>query len=132
MSSEKNFCASQATFAYSAPAIILSPWVNERFPAWEQLLSAHDVARLTRQPKWMVFGLILIGRFPRQRMFHGRPVGWLRPDVMEWLESDSLPGRACTTRNRVIVQNHRSPPLPCQATRITNQAHSRAASRSRI
>jgi hypothetical protein len=30
--------------------VSVSKWVNERFPAWEQLLSAHDVASLARRP----------------------------------------------------------------------------------
>lgn len=76
----------------AAPAaprrVSLSPYVNERFPNWEELLSAHDVARLTRRPRWMVLSLALFGRFPREYRFHGRAIGWLRSDVLRWLAKD--------------------------------------------
>src|ERR1700733_1749379 len=68
--------------------VTLSPWVNERCPAWEQLLSAHDVARLTRRPRWILASLMLLRRFPRKRRYHGRGVGWLRSDVIHWLAKD--------------------------------------------
>jgi predicted DNA-binding transcriptional regulator AlpA len=68
--------------------VSLSPYVNEQFPNWEELLSAHDVARLTRRPRWMVLSLTLLGRFPRKRRFHGRGIGWLRSDVIHWLAKD--------------------------------------------
>jgi predicted DNA-binding transcriptional regulator AlpA len=69
-------------------SVSLSPFVNELFPNWEELLTAHEVARLTRRPRWMVFGLALLGRFPRERRFHGRNIGWLRADVIHWLAKD--------------------------------------------
>src|SRR5258705_5287069 len=98
--------ASQATNSVS-----LSPWVNERFPAWEELLSAHDVARLTRRPRWMVLSLALLGRFPRKRRFHGRGIGWLRSDVIRWVAKDlrTTQSQATTvvvTRSRVARQKH--------------------------
>lgn len=65
--------------------VSLSPWVNERLPAWTDLLSAHDVARLTRRPTWVLLSLTAVGRFPRKLCYHGRSVGWLRADVVEWL-----------------------------------------------
>jgi predicted DNA-binding transcriptional regulator AlpA len=65
--------------------VSLSPYVNEQFPIWEEMLSAHDVARLTRRPRWMVLSLALLGRVPRKRRFHGRDIGWLRSDVVRWL-----------------------------------------------
>src|ERR1700682_289052 len=68
--------------------VTLSPWVNERFPAWEQLLSAHDVARLTRRPRWVLLGMLMLRQFPRKHRFHGRGVGWLRSDVLHWLAKD--------------------------------------------
>ena len=66
----------------------LSPFVNERFPNWEEILSAHDVARLTRRPRWAVLGLALLGRLPRKHRFRGRRIGWLRSDVIHWLSQD--------------------------------------------
>ena len=58
----------------------LSPWVNEPLPPIEELLTARDVARLTRRTT-----LARLGRLPRQRRYHGRSVGWLRSDVLYWL-----------------------------------------------
>jgi predicted DNA-binding transcriptional regulator AlpA len=71
--------------------VVLSPWVNERFPAWPQLLSAHDVARLTRRPSWLLLSMVMLGRFPRRARFHGRAIGWLRSDVQRWLVAKSCP-----------------------------------------
>jgi predicted DNA-binding transcriptional regulator AlpA len=68
--------------------VSLSPWVNERFPGWDQLLSAHDIARLTRRPRWVLLGMMVLGRFPRRRRFHGRRIGWLRSDVLDWMAGD--------------------------------------------
>jgi len=68
--------------------VSLSPYVNERFPNWEELLSAHDVARLTRRPRWLVLSLTFLGRFPRKCRYHGRGVGWQRGEVMRWLAKD--------------------------------------------
>ena len=75
----------RAPSAVSPDRVTLSKWVNERFPPWEQLLSAHDVARLTRRPRWVLLGLMLLGRFPRKQCFHGRRIGWLRDDVLDWI-----------------------------------------------
>src|ERR1700691_210730 len=68
--------------------VSISRYVNEQFPNWKELLSAHDVARLTRRPRWMVLSLALLGRLPRKRRFHGRSIGWLRSDVVHWLSKD--------------------------------------------
>lgn len=68
--------------------VSLSKWVNERFPHWEQLLSARDVARLTRRPQWVLMSMMVLGRFPRKHRFHGRWIGWLRADVLDWMAKD--------------------------------------------
>src|SRR5215472_1736741 len=68
--------------------VVLSPYVNQPFPAWEELLSAHDVARLTRRPRWVLTSLVLLGRFPKRCRYHGRGIGWLRSDVLSWLTRD--------------------------------------------
>jgi len=83
--------------------VVLSPYVNERFPAWEQLLSAHDVARLIRRPPWMLLPLVVLGRFPRRARFHGRAIGWLRTDVTPWLAKHA-PG----PRPPASAKTHRS------------------------
>ncbi len=69
----------------TAADVALSRWVNERFPAWNEILKSHDVARLTRRHQWILSALSFVGRFPKKRQFHGRPIGWLRSDVDHWL-----------------------------------------------
>jgi predicted DNA-binding transcriptional regulator AlpA len=92
----------------AAPAasyrVSLSPYVNERFPNWEELLSAHDVARLTRRPRWMVLSLTLLGRFPRKYRFRGRGIGWLRSEVLHWLAKD-LRVTQCHTHPHAISRS---------------------------
>ena len=70
--------------------VSLSPWVNELLPAFEELLTARDVARLTRRARWMVASLALLGRLPRQRRYHGRRIGWIRSEIYEWISSSSV------------------------------------------
>jgi predicted DNA-binding transcriptional regulator AlpA len=75
----------------NTPAIVprsnvsLSKWVNEKLPAWNEILGAHEVARLTRRPRWILGALALVGRFPKPQRFHGRAIGWHRRDVQRWL-----------------------------------------------
>lgn len=88
MSSEDPSPEKQSASAVSPNRVTLSKWVNEPFPPWEQLLTAHDVVRLTRRPRWLLHGMTLIGRFPRRLCFHGRGIGWLRNDVLEWMAED--------------------------------------------
>src|SRR5437764_5057619 len=92
----------RAPSASSPDRVTLSKWVNERFPPWEQLLSAHDVARLTRRPRWVLLGLMLLGRFPTKQCFHGRRIGWLRDDVLDWIGKGASfdEGRARLLRQR--------------------------------
>jgi predicted DNA-binding transcriptional regulator AlpA len=70
----------------------LSRWVNEPFPAWNDILTSHEVARLTRRQCWLLNALTFVGKFPKKHHFSGRSVGWLRTDVDEWL------GRRCHVR----------------------------------
>jgi predicted DNA-binding transcriptional regulator AlpA len=67
------------------PPVTISPWINQRFPPLNEILSAHDVARLTRRPRWVLCGLALVNRFPRKKRFRGRLVGWCRAEVLEWM-----------------------------------------------
>ena len=78
-----------------APTIIrtsqdlrLPRWVNEPLPDLRALLSASEISRLTRRPRWLLLGLAAIGRFPKQRTHCGKPVGWHRADVLDWLTKD--------------------------------------------
>ena len=63
----------------------LSPWINDEFPRWSDLLTTHDVARLTRRHVWLISALALIGRFPKSARFHGRDIGWNRHAVHDWM-----------------------------------------------
>ncbi len=73
-----------------APRIAMSPFLDERFPSLDQLLTAHDVARLVRRPRWYFCGLALLGRFPAKRRFRGRWAGWMRSDVSQWMQKNLL------------------------------------------
>jgi predicted DNA-binding transcriptional regulator AlpA len=77
-----------ASQAAPAAPIALSRWINEPYPSLTEILSAHDVARLTRRPRWLLLGLVLIGRFPRKARFRGKAVGWWLADVLEWMARD--------------------------------------------
>ena len=68
--------------------VSLSRWVNEGLPSCQALLTAHEVARLTRRPRWVLEALTLFRRFPKKQRFHGRRIGWRRHDVLLWLGSD--------------------------------------------
>jgi len=85
--------------AREAP-LTISRWVNEPYPPLCELLSAHDVARLTRRPRWMLMGLGLIGQFPRRRRLRGQWVGWYRSEVLEWIARNprSMTGNATLER----------------------------------
>lgn len=63
----------------------LPRWVNEPLPDLRALLSASEISRLTRRPRWLLLGLAVLGRFPKQRTHCGKPVGWHRADVLDWL-----------------------------------------------
>ena len=77
----------------------LSRWINQRLPAWNEILTSHDVARLTRRPRWLVNALSLVGGFPKKQLFRGQPIGWLRADVEEWL-ADCCPAQRGFARCR--------------------------------
>jgi predicted DNA-binding transcriptional regulator AlpA len=113
-------------------SVMLSRWVNEPLPPIQELLSAHDVARLTRRPKLVISGLVLLRRFPKKRRFRGRQIGWLRADVLEWMtrdlttddRSDEPEIRRCA---RVTPQQ---PCLPLECTSPRMQYPHRLASSS--
>ena len=73
----------------------VSRWVNESLPSCQALLTAHEVARLTRRPRWVLEALTLFKRFPKKQRFHGRQIGWRRHEVLLWLSaSESCVGTA--------------------------------------
>lgn len=92
--------------------VALSPWVNERFPAWTELLSAHDVARLTRRHPLILSVLAALGKFPRELRFRGRGVGWSRSEIADWLtKSQGDLDRDCQrSGDHCSVLRVRSPP----------------------
>lgn len=116
-----------------AGGVTLSRWVNERPVAGAELLCAHDVARITRRPRWALGLLALAGRFPRQARFRGRAIGWLRRDILEWMsghlaldpngETQHCPSpessRACRSARRSraapcrLDRPRRTPPTHC-------------------
>jgi predicted DNA-binding transcriptional regulator AlpA len=77
-----------ATVIIHARNISLSKWVNEQYPPWTELLSAHEVARLTRRHPWVMTARTILGRFPKQQRFRGRRVGWRRSQLADWLATD--------------------------------------------
>ena len=70
--------------AASAPPVSLSKWVNEKLPPLNEILSAHEVARLTRRHRWFLAALTLLRRFPRQERFGGRAIGWRKSELESW------------------------------------------------
>jgi predicted DNA-binding transcriptional regulator AlpA len=103
-----------------APALRISPWVNEPLPDVRGILCSRDLARLTRRPRWELFGLALIGKFPRKKRYRGRPIGWCRAEDLEWMTRELVlvPGteerlnapRCCTRR----PARQQCLPLECQ------------------
>ncbi len=79
---------SEFTGSRGAPRVSLSKWVNEALPPCQEILTARDVARLTRRHRWVLEALTLFGRFPAKCRFHGRCIGWRRQDVLLWLGAD--------------------------------------------
>ena len=110
--------------------VSLSPYVNEPLPNWQELLSAHDVARLTRRPRWVVLSLALLGQFPRKYHFHGRGIGWLRSDVLTWLGKDLCPTQ-CHANHAAVARTRcaRHGSLPLESTHDSRTAHRRLGAR---
>src|ERR1700741_1030709 len=123
MSSDSSL-ASQVTATASSRNVALSPWVNEPLPAWDELLSAHDVARLTRRPRWVLLSLMALRRFPRKHRFHGRAIGWLRNDVLEWMAKD-LRVAGCQAAPQLRRRPARQMGLPLQSTGLCAARRSR-------
>ena len=94
------------------PRVAISPFLDERFPSLDQLLTARDVARLVRRPRWYFCGLAFLGRFPAKRRFRGRWAGWMRSDVSQWMQRN-LPVPAAHTPKvhpaKIIARQRRLP-----------------------
>jgi predicted DNA-binding transcriptional regulator AlpA len=63
----------------------LPRWVNEPLPDVRAILSGREISRLTRRPRWLLLGLAALGQFPKRRTHCGKPIGWHRADVLDWL-----------------------------------------------
>ncbi len=74
--------------AEPVPPVVVPRWVNDRCPPLAEILSARDVARLTRRPSWWLLALSVIGHFPCKARFRGRALGWRRAEVLAWLARD--------------------------------------------
>lgn len=110
--------------------VTLSPWVNEPLPPFQELLSAHDVARLTRRPKLIISGLMFLRRFPKKRRYRGRQIGWLRADVLDWMTrglaiDDAGEKADLTPRRCAKAPTPRQPCLPLECTSPCIQERSR-------
>jgi hypothetical protein len=90
--------------------VSISRWVNEPYPAWDGLLTAHDVARLIRRPPWMVSGLAAVGQFPRRQRFRGKKIGWLKTDILDWMARASRYQVALTPNSPNSGRRHRLTP----------------------
>jgi predicted DNA-binding transcriptional regulator AlpA len=92
-----------------APAVRISPWVNEPLPDVRGILCSRDLARLTRRPRWELFGLALIGKFPRKKRYRGRPIGWCKSEVMEWMTRELAVApetQECLNASRRCARRH--------------------------
>ena len=96
-------------------AVAISRWVNEPYPDWNRILTAHDVARLIRRPPWMLFTMAAVGQFPRKQQFRGRNIGWLRADILEWM-ARTRRSPITTTSDKTYCPRRRQANSPNQQT----------------
>jgi predicted DNA-binding transcriptional regulator AlpA len=96
-----------ATAVGARQPVSISRWVNEPYPAWDLILTAHDVARLIRRSPWMLSGMVAIGQFPKKQRFRGKNIGWLKADILDWM--------ARTHRNRVVSAAKPHPRRRCES-----------------
>lgn len=119
-----------------AGTVSISKWVNEKYPTWDQTLTAHDAARLTRRHRWVLVALTLLGRFPKPQRFHGRRVGWGRREVEQWIVrvrderiSTTSPGETASSTAAVVDRGREGPQGECGRRRA--QAGAQAWCRTR-
>ena len=108
-----------------ARRVFIFKWVNEKIPAWDQILTAPDVARLIRRQRWTLSTLAILGKFPQKQRFHGRMIGWHRCDVEQWLER----ARGAVDRGgRLLLPSRKdSQSTPRQKCLFCRQSHRRSA-----
>jgi hypothetical protein len=86
--------------------VSISKWVNEKNPAWDQVLAAHDITRLTRRQRWILSTLTILGRFPKKQRFRRRKIGWQRASVL------SLDGEPSCWRGAYVLAPEHPSPVP--------------------
>ena len=136
MSTAKTTSGVVATSSFHAANVRISPRVNEKLPALSQILSAHDVAPLTRRNRWVLYALSFLGRFPRKQRFRGHSIGWDRVEILEWLTPPKpIEPKAPTTgsANRHPRPNHaclwRGPYASCRMRRRRRRHRSMGGAR---
>jgi predicted DNA-binding transcriptional regulator AlpA len=60
----------------------------ERVMGMDQVLSTHDVERITGRHRCTIYRWVRAGTFPAKRAGGGK--GWLRSDVERWLNGNDL------------------------------------------
>jgi predicted DNA-binding transcriptional regulator AlpA len=60
----------------------------ERIAGIDQVLSTHDVERITGKHRCTIYRWVLAGTFPPRRAGGGH--GWLRSDVEQWLKGNGF------------------------------------------
>jgi predicted DNA-binding transcriptional regulator AlpA len=112
-------------------AVSISRWVNEPYPNWDRILTAHDVARLIRRPPWMLSTMAAVGQFPRKQQFRGKKIGWLRADILEWMARTQR-SPITTTSDKAYCPRRRQSNPPDQQTLPLRHASSPALSGQKI
>jgi hypothetical protein len=95
--------------------VSISRWVNEPYPAWDLILTAHDVARLIRRPPWMLGSMAAVGQFPKRQRFRGKNIGWLKADILDWMARTSQCRAAALLNKPNCYRRHKFDP-PNQQT----------------
>ena len=100
--------ADNNTITRASQDVYLPRWVNEPLPDLRAILSAGEISRLTRRPRWLLLGLAVLGRFPKRRTHCGKPVGWHRADVIDWLTQSMTIGTDSKPDSRNCRQDRKS------------------------
>jgi predicted DNA-binding transcriptional regulator AlpA len=109
--------------------VSISRWVNEPYPAWDQILTAHDVARLIRRSPWVFSSMASVGQFPQRQRLRGKKIGWLKADILEWMARTHRVARSTdkTIRRRKLVPpNQQSLPLEYPSARALERHHTQS------
>lgn len=92
--------------AHKTRSVRLPRWVNEPLPDVHEILSGREISRLTRRPRWLLLSLAALGQFPKRRTHCGKPIGWHRADVLDWL-----------TQHMTMEPDRPTIPQTCRETR---------------